>query len=451
MAIAHANIGEIENFSKTISNQQETTYIVRDNFYSTISEAQVKIQEEQNKAEYVLDRCAQSIQILDSKIAELEGKLASLQAQLAATPPTITETETDEEGNSYTVERPNPAYIALQGEIASCESELSRLKALRERFIALQMQTESQKDMLTNATNKLDMILEAVNSCIQKLGEINAIATEKLTRIVQQLYDYLGLRIAAPSLSGFGSGGTNRDSTRGFNDGKDNISHTATDMAGTEKELTIDKVEVKKSAIKEIFDNSPNWLKNVVEQYSGEVTIQDEIGRSHYTPREGKIYMNQCYDDAEYNEVFKHEFGHYIDHKLGWISAKKEFVDAFKADCDKYSLPTGECADNTSILINDLMSGSTAKYDRCISDILSATFYNDTKIRLAYDQEGLSYYSHNNGYWFEGRNRENEVFANMFAIYSNSDTNSDSVRFIETKFPNVSRAFNKIMNSFKGK
>ena len=44
MAIAHANIGEIENFSKTISNQQETTYIVRDNFYSTISEAQVKIQ-----------------------------------------------------------------------------------------------------------------------------------------------------------------------------------------------------------------------------------------------------------------------------------------------------------------------------------------------------------------------------------------------------------------------
>ena len=90
------------------------------------------------------------------------------------------------------------------------------------------------------------------------------------------------------------------------------------------------------------------------------------------------------------------------------------------------------------------MNGEIAKYDRCISDILSATYKNDPLIQKRYFSEGLSYYQHDNQYWDRGRNRENEVFANLFAIYSNNDT--ETVEFISKNFPNTDRVFKNLLH-----
>lgn len=207
MAKACANIADINKFSESISRQKESVYTIRDSFYNALRDAEAQIIQEKDCAEDVRGRCSQAIQTLQGKIEDLESKLAALEAELAATPPTITVTSTDSEGNTHEEEVPNPAYHALLGEIAEVESELGELQALMGELQELQAKVNEQKDRLDQALQKTQEFLETFNSSIQKMGSNAESTIEKLKRIEQVLQEYLSVRINAPSLSTH-SGGT---------------------------------------------------------------------------------------------------------------------------------------------------------------------------------------------------------------------------------------------------
>ena len=199
---------------------------------------------------------------------------------------------------------------------------------------------------------------------------------------------------------------------------------------------------------KEIFNDSPDHIKYQHEKHNSELYVHDKPTKcSHYSPSSKTIVMDSRYDDDEYLDVYKHEYGHFIDHVNGWISQSDEFVKAYQQDCWHLNEKTWLGARNTDDMLIDLKK-SNAKYDRSVSDILSATYNNNETIvkfymeeRLIYSRDkNIKFYGHENKYWKQEFNRENEVFAQIFAIYSKNHT--DSISFIQKYFPNTVNVFN---------
>lgn len=164
-----------------------------------------------------------------------------------------------------------------------------------------------------------------------------------------------------------------------------------------------------------------------------------ETEASHYSPTNGVIRMNPRYDDDEYVEVFRHEYGHMVDHKCGNIAVSSEFTYAIENDLARFIQdPNLKASMLADLLTND------AQYDRCVSDILSGNFHNDPGIVATYEKERLSYYHHENDYW-DGiaapqKARELEMFANLFSVYS-AQGRSDSIAFLEKYFPTATNEF----------
>ena len=159
----------------------------------------------------------------------------------------------------------------------------------------------------------------------------------------------------------------------------------------------------------------------------------------HYSPANGVIRMNPKYDDDEYAEVFRHEYGHMVDHKCGNIAVTSGFINAIENDLERFN----QDPNLKAIMLTDLLSNDS-KYDRCVSDILSGNFHNDPVIVDTYENEHLSYFHHENDYW-DGikapqNARELEMFANLFSIYS-AQGRSDSIAFLEKYFPNATNEF----------
>lgn len=202
------------------------------------------------------------------------------------------------------------------------------------------------------------------------------------------------------------------------------------------------------------FEDAPYIIKKIVNEYNNGYTVKNtrtliSNGRlvkesSYYFENDNTIYMNDDMDNDLYADVFRHEYGHYIDSKLMRVSLSENFKYAVQADRAWYNVST----DEGNIFLNEMLddlSQSDAIYSAYVSDILSAIFYNDTKIRKMYAQNGVAYAHHDTDYWFgEGDNTppsavEREVFANLFAIYSeNSNVNT---QFMQKWFPNISARF----------
>lgn len=206
----------------------------------------------------------------------------------------------------------------------------------------------------------------------------------------------------------------------------------------------------RRQAVADTFSNAPNGIKTIINRLSQELNVGDtrlfrdkdgEIKREacHYSPLNGVIRMNSNYDNDEYAEVFRHEYGHFVDDKCGDASNSFEFVNAIEKDktgilCDAL------CMDQ---MLDDLFSCDAA-YDRCVSDILSGFFENDPKIRRRYDGERIGYWHHTDDYWSGVKGPPNavgkETFANLFSIYS-AENRNDSVAFLEKHFPSTTSSF----------
>ena len=201
MPLAHVNIGDVSKFKESISDAKDVFFNTQDKFYNTLDIATRKVNEGIREAKELIERCQKSIQALEHKIESLQEVLAGLQASLAATPPTITETTQDEEGNIKTEEYPNPRYQELQSEISSCEAEISAVKSQQEQFKHLQQSINADKERLDQTIQSFQASLDAVSDQYERLNSVSEEAVNKLTKIEETLHKYLEEKLTPPKVS----------------------------------------------------------------------------------------------------------------------------------------------------------------------------------------------------------------------------------------------------------
>lgn len=444
MAKAKVNIENVEMFCKSIKSQRDSVYDNIETFKKTLYEFKEAIKLEKDKVSLLLEEIRSTLSTLQNKINEQQAKVEELEISLSnleASEPCPAEElivepdEYDEEGNLISAGSSHyeetAAHIAWRGQVEQLRSELqteeeklNQMQEIEGQLQSVLSEAEKEQYNLEEADSKLDVIQEELDGQKNRFDGFSEDVVGKLSNIAAILQEYVSMSIA--SHQGFWSRVIYPNVTiSGMSAGKFKVSRVPT-MSKT-------------------FDDSPNWIRKEVAAYGNNVKIVDKKCRSHYNHNERKIYMASYYDNDEYAEVFKHEFGHFIDHQHGWLSHSKNFVDAYYKDCQNLDISTSEGLTNTNMLLSELMNGESAKYDRCISDILSATYYNASIIRSSYNWEGLPYYQHDNQYWAHDKKRETEVFANLFAIYSNND--NESINFIKNNFPNTDRVFRSFFNN----
>lgn len=448
MAIVAVNINNVESFRQAISTQHETVTECIETFNSAVTEIIEKLSEEKEKASLIHAELQSTKECLDLKMEEQQNKADELRFELdklLSNEPlpeeelVVEPDEYDEEGNLVSVGdsyyEETSAHSMWRDEVSKAESDLqkeekvlSKMQLVAEKRNNTYAKLTCQIEQIDKAAAQLMTVQEEVISNKNALESVSETAVEKLDKIIEVLNEYLSVSIGSISSSG---------GTQSF---WSKIVYPGVTVSG----MSVEKFSVSRvPTMSKAFDGAPQWIKKEVAGYGNDVNVKDKPCRSHYTPSEKQIYMDPRYDDDEYAEVFKHEFGHYIDHAHRWISQSPAFIEAYRLDCEKYDLSTESGVRNTTSMMQELMDGESAKYDRCVSDILSATSYNDRLVIDAYYMEGLSFYQHDNEYWSYKKNRENEVFANLFAIYSNND--EETIRFISKNFPNTDKVFKNLL------
>jgi len=161
----------------------------------------------------------------------------------------------------------------------------------------------------------------------------------------------------------------------------------------------------------------------------------------HYDPEAKVIRMGEYLDDDEYAEVFRHEYGHFADDEMGSPSTAGEFESAIDADLAWFADPQMKAE-----MLADLKAHPEVMADRCVSDILSGLFHNDSEIMAQYYDASIDFYGHSDTYWKRKNSREQETFANMFSIYS-SGSSQASEAFLTKYFKNATRRYKKLIGS----
>lgn len=203
------------------------------------------------------------------------------------------------------------------------------------------------------------------------------------------------------------------------------------------------------------YKKSPDWILKLISENARGLSIE-EINRdpnvnvrvrSYYSETEKKIFIDSNKDSQEYLLTFRHELGHFIDDSLGRISMTENFIYSIDADKGQYERGMEYGMDNFQRLIHEMSENNEILSNRYLSDILSAVFINDTSIREVYYKSFLPFYKHDTEYWAEIEGPrgavQKEVFADMFAIYS--ENNRNIIEFVERNFPNMALRFKKEM------
>lgn len=207
-------------------------------------------------------------------------------------------------------------------------------------------------------------------------------------------------------------------------------------------EFREDRVETMSVA----FDNAPSWIVKQIESVGSKTKIKEKKKtEAYYSPSRKEIVMTKEYTNDVYQEVFKHEFGHYVDHANGWLSEQTEFKKAFEETCKRLDLSDFKGADNSMKLFTAVRKSDIAKFDHHLQDIFSSIYVNDYLVVNTFMSEGCEFYHHENDYWATDHNRENEIFADLFAIYSSGD--KETISFVENNFSELSTTFKKILGA----
>lgn len=201
MARARVNIESVENFRNSVNQQKESVENISEQIISNASEMSDAIAQELQKAEQTASKCEQAKSTVSAKIEEANAQIESLYSQLASTPETITETSTDEDGNTVSEEVPNPEYARLQGEIASVQARLDRLDGLQARLDAVMSRLQTQKDLLSVSGAEVLEIIDGLTARRANFSNLSSNATEKLSSIREKLQEYLDTKIVPPGVS----------------------------------------------------------------------------------------------------------------------------------------------------------------------------------------------------------------------------------------------------------
>jgi hypothetical protein len=200
----------------------------------------------------------------------------------------------------------------------------------------------------------------------------------------------------------------------------------------------------RREAVYEAFENAPESIKKIVNELSGELSVEKTRGDEccHYDLIDKRIRMEGHLNDGEYAEIFSHEYGHFVDDFKGKVSDTPEFREAIQKDLANFNRSTESGRVNFDNMLNDLMN-SDAAWDRAVSDSLSAYFKNAPEIIQRYDDEGISYYQHENSYWGYPGKCEAEIYANMFSM--SAQGHKESCEFMAKYFPNTWAQFNNTL------
>lgn len=196
----------------------------------------------------------------------------------------------------------------------------------------------------------------------------------------------------------------------------------------------------------ESFSNSPEPIKEVINKYGNNLEkVEEYPERSGYKDYEHCIIMDKRKDNYEYGIVFRHEYGHYIDHVLGNYSEDFKYRKALEIDSKHFDNSKDEGTFNRDNMLHDLLENNLAFESRYVSDILSAITNNDTSVIEFYDENNVNFYWHRwENYDFIEKMVQHETFANLFAIYT--ENNSEVIKFTEKWFPNIAQEFRNSMN-----
>ena len=170
----------------------------------------------------------------------------------------------------------------------------------------------------------------------------------------------------------------------------------------------------------------------------------------HYNPTQNAIFMDERVDNYEYTETWKHEVGHFVDHQMGWPSHGSQFENAIEMDMESFDQNGGR--EKLSDMMKELENSDVID-SRHVSDIFSGLFYNKRDMRMTiekiYYEQGAAFYGHKDSYWngTAGPQKavEGEIFANLFAIYT--ENNKEIVGFIEKWFPRLTDKFKWILEN----
>lgn len=206
----------------------------------------------------------------------------------------------------------------------------------------------------------------------------------------------------------------------------------------------------RREAIDTAFSDAPPELMTALNEYTEGLNHIEDSG---YAPNKyGKMVKLGCYyedgsdtitmdehmTDAEYSEVFPHEFGHYIDCQRGWESTGVDFTNAIQKDIALFDQNTPEGKMHFHDMLDDAFSTGAA-YDRAVSDILSAMFKNDPYVVQRFKSENVAYYQHEDSYWDIPGMIQKEIYANNMAVQVSQTRISKN--FIERWFGSTDYCF----------
>lgn len=215
--------------------------------------------------------------------------------------------------------------------------------------------------------------------------------------------------------------------------------------------------EARRLAVIDSYSDSADIIKSKINEFSENISVKKTklylneelklvMREPHYNVKKSVIFMDERIDNDEYAETWKHEVGHFIDHQMGWVSHSEQFESAKDADLGWFENEVG--IETAAKMVKELRN-SSAIDNRYVSDILSGLFHDKKRVRtvieVTYDSLGIAIYGHEDAYWKELKGPqkavEGEIFADLFAIYTESNT--DTVNFMEKWFPNITSRFKK--------
>ena len=205
MAKAKVSLDELSGFKEQVSNQNESLQEGIGAFCEMLSQWLEEIAKEKKRCERLKDKCEAAIEKVEKHIEQLEREIERVSAALANTPPYIEVTYVDSEGETYTVQEPNPVYVALEQELNDLEHQLSQCQYKLERLEDVLFDIEDAIEELKDAERYVENMMHDLHQVGAEAEENAARAERLLTSAMQALENYLSVRIGGASDTSGGS------------------------------------------------------------------------------------------------------------------------------------------------------------------------------------------------------------------------------------------------------
>jgi hypothetical protein len=189
------------------------------------------------------------------------------------------------------------------------------------------------------------------------------------------------------------------------------------------------------------INKSPEFIKDIYEKHQGDLKFNEAFSndsQSFYSPRNGGITLNLNNDSdnvrGEYSTFF-HEFGHCIDHRLGFISRDSRFIEAIRTD---YQSKLSSFSDDvpTSKIRRQITNELRKEGDLAsgVHDIYSGLSLNKICPKWGHDTD----------YWLR-EDTDKEIASEAFAHMSSSYTNTKRMEIMKKWFPTACDMFETLI------